>query len=334
MGKVCQVIAEAGVNHNGSMQLAIAMIDAAHAAGADYVKFQTFRAEKLVTRRAHTAEYQRINTGIVETQYEMLKRLELSEDGFRDLAEYCSKKGIGFLSTPFDIEAAYFLAGIGMTAMKVSSGDLTNLPLLRELAKIGLPVILSTGMATLGEVEAAVELLEKNRLSIEKMTILHCTTEYPAPFSEVNLRALRTLRTAFPGARIGYSDHTEGIAVSLSAASLGADLIEKHFTLDRAMKGPDHKASLEPSELLALVSSLQQIGVALGDGRKQPSASECKNIAVARKSIVAACFIRKGEIFTESNLTVRRPGSGRSPMLWDTLIGQPSPRDYEPDEMI
>lgn len=334
MSKVCQVIAEAGVNHNGSMQMAFALVDEAFVAGADFVKFQTFRAEKLVTRSAQTAQYQRRNTGSVESQYEMLKRLELPEGGFRELSGYCVEKGIGFLSTPFDIEAAYFLADLGMAAMKVSSGDLTNLPLLRELAKIGLPVILSTGMAMLGEVEAAVELLEHSGLSIGKISILHCTTEYPAPLDEVNLNAMVTLRAAFPGASIGYSDHTEGIAISLAAATMGADLIEKHFTLDRSMEGPDHRASLEPTELCSLVSGVRQIGMAMGDGRKRPSASERKNIEIARKSIVAACRINRGELFSEANLAVRRPGNGRSPMQWDALIGQLALRDYQQDEAI
>lgn len=334
MNSGCLVIAEAGVNHNGSMDLAFTLIDKACAAGADFVKFQTFSADKLVTLSAQTAEYQRRNTGSSESQYQMLKRLELPQEGFRELARYCTTKGIGFLSTPFDVESAYFLAGLGMPAMKVSSGDLTNFPFLRELARIGLPVILSTGMATLGDIESAVDLLERYGLAAHDITLLHCTTEYPAPLAEVNLKALNTLHSAFPLSPIGYSDHTEGIFISLAAAAMGAKVIEKHFTIDRSMDGPDHKASLEPMELSALVSGVRGIDLAMGDGRKRPSPSELKNMHVARKSIVAACYIRKGEVFSEDNLDVRRPGTGRSPMQWENLIGQQASRDYDTSELI
>lgn len=334
MSKTCQIIAEAGVNHNGSMEVAFALVDRAIAAGADFVKFQTFQADKLVTRGAPKADYQQRNSGGSESQYEMLKRLELPNEGFRELCVYCKEKGIGFLSTPFDIEAAHFLAGLGMSAMKVSSGDLTNLPFLRAIAGIELPVILSTGMANIGEVEDAVEALESRGLSLGEITILHCTTEYPAPPGEVNLRAMHTLRTVFPGATIGYSDHTQGIAISLAAVAMGAEVLEKHFTLDRTMAGPDHKASLEPDELSDLVAGAREISSAKGDGRKCPSPSEQKNISIARKSIVAARQIRKGEVFSELNLAVRRPGHGRSPMQWDSLIGQLATRDYDQDEMV
>lgn len=334
MKKACQIIAEAGVNHNGSIETAFMLVDAACQAGADYVKFQTFRADKLVTRSAKTADYQRRNLGGTDSQYEMLKKLELPDEGFRELAGYCARKGIGFLSTPFDIESARFLASLGMSAMKVSSGDLTNLPLLRELAFIGIPVILSTGMATIGDIEASVDLLERHGLALETISILHCTTEYPAPFAEVNLQVLQTFRSAFPFASIGYSDHTEGIAISLAAAALGAEWIEKHVTLDRSMPGPDHLASIEPDELKALVTGVRQIGQAMGDGRKKPTASELNNACVARKSIVAASNIKKGELFSVLNLTVQRPGNGLSPMLWDTVIGKPALRDYQKGVLI
>jgi N-acetylneuraminate synthase len=334
MRKECKIIAEAGVNHNGSMETAFALVDAACQAGADYVKFQTFRADRLVTRFARTADYQRRNLGGADSQYEMLKKLELPDEGFRELAGYCAKKGIGFLSTPFDIESARFLAGLGMPAMKVSSGDLTNLPLLRELAGIRLPVILSTGMATLGEVEASIDVLDRHGLAVEQLSILHCTTEYPAPFAEINLRVMQTFRAAFPFASIGYSDHTEGIAVSFAAAALGAEWLEKHVTLDRSMPGPDHRASIEPDELKALVRGVRQIGLAMGDGRKNPSASELNNAIAARKSIIAASPIVRGEPFSERNLTVQRPGNGISPMLWDALMGKPAMRDYDRGELI
>lgn len=334
MRKACKIIAEAGVNHNGSIETAFLLVDAAYRAGADYVKFQTFRADKLVTRSAKTADYQQRNLGGADSQYEMLKKLELPDEGFRELADYCVQKGIGFLSTPFDIESARFLASLDIAAMKVSSGDLTNLPLLRELAVIGKPVILSTGMATFGEIEASVDALERHGLALETLSILHCTTEYPAPYTEVNLQVLQTFRAVFPFASIGYSDHTEGIAISLAAAALGAEWIEKHVTLDRSMQGPDHLASIEPDELHALVNGVRQIGLAMGDGRKQPTASELNNACVARKSIVAACNVKKGELFSELNLTVQRPGNGINPMLWDAVIGKPALRDYQKGALI
>jgi len=330
----CMVIAEAGVNHNGSLELAFRLIDAAVAAGADVVKFQTFRAEALVTRAAPKAAYQKRSTDQAESQFDMLKRLELPESGFRELAAYCVTKRIGFLSTPFDIEAARFLASLGMGTFKVSSGDLTNIPFLRELAAFGLPIILSSGMATVGEIEQAVETIEHAGVPLEKLTLLHCTTEYPAPPQEVNLRAMGTLRAAFPGATIGYSDHTEGIDISIAAAALGAQVIEKHFTLDRGMEGPDHKASLEPAELASMVASIRRIESALGDGRKRPTASELPNRLIARKSIVAARPIAKGELFSAENLAIRRPGSGLSPAQWDDVVGHPAPRDYGQDEPL
>lgn len=334
MKQHCIVIAEAGVNHNGSLDLAYRLIDAAVEAGADFVKFQTFRAEALVTRAAPKADYQKRSTDRAESQFDMLKRLELPQSAFRELAAYCATKHIGFLSTPFDIESAHFLASLGMSAFKVSSGDLTNTPFLRELASFGLPMILSSGMATLGEIEQAVETLETAGIPAEKLTLLHCTTEYPAPPQEVNLRAMHTLRAAFPEATIGYSDHTEGIDISIASAALGAQVVEKHFTLDRSMEGPDHKASLEPQELALMVASIRRIESALGDGRKRPTASELPNRLIARKSIVAARPIAKGELFSTDNLSVRRPGSGLSPTQWDLVIGQPAPRDYQQDEPL
>ncbi|MFM0152677.1 N-acetylneuraminate synthase [Paraburkholderia sediminicola] len=334
MSERCIVIAEAGVNHNGSLDLAHRLVDVAAQAGADFVKFQTFRTEALVTRAAQKADYQKRTTGHTETQFEMLKKLELDENAFRELAAYAKLKGIGFLSTPFDIESARFLTTLGVSAFKVSSGDLTNIPFLRELAGMGLPIILSSGMATLGELEEAVDTCERSGVPIDKLTLLHCTTEYPAPAEEINLRAIQTIAAAFPGATFGYSDHTEGIEIPIAAVAMGAQVIEKHFTLDRAMEGPDHKASLEPTELAAMVRAIRRVAVALGDGRKRPTASELPNRQIARKSIVAARPIAKGETFTEQNLSIRRPGNGVSPARWDSLIGQPAVRDYAQDELI
>ncbi|PQV52507.1 N-acetylneuraminate synthase [Paraburkholderia sp. BL21I4N1] len=334
MSERCIVIAEAGVNHNGSLDLAHQLVDVAAQAGADFVKFQTFRTEALVTREAPKADYQKRTTGHTESQFEMLKRLELDENAFRELAVYAKSKGIGFLSTPFDIESARFLTTLGVSAFKVSSGDLTNIPFLRELASMGLPIILSSGMATLGELEEAVEACEQAGVPIDKLTLLHCTTEYPAPAEEINLRAMLTIAAAFPGATFGYSDHTEGIEIPIAAAAMGAQVVEKHFTLDRTMEGPDHKASLEPAELAAMVRAIRRVGVALGDGRKRPTASELPNRQIARKSLVAARPIAKGETFTAQNLSVRRPGNGISPARWDSVIGQPAARDYAQDELI
>jgi len=328
------VIAEAGVNHNGSLELAYRLVDVALASGADFVKFQTFRTEALVTREAPKADYQKRATGHVETQFEMLKRLELPKSAFAELAQYCAGKNIGFLSTPFDIDSARFLAGLGMSAFKVSSGDLTNMPFLRELGAMCSPIILSSGMATLGDIEDAVSTLERAGTSLDRITLLHCTTEYPAPVDEVNLRAMLTMAAAFPAATIGYSDHTEGIDIPIAAVALGARVIEKHFTLDRAMEGPDHKASLEPTELAAMVASIKRVSGALGNGRKLPSASEIPNRLIARKSIVAARPIVRGELLTADNLAVRRPGNGISPTRWDEMIGQPAARDYAQNEAI
>ena len=332
MSEHCLVIAEAGVNHNGSIDIARSLIDVAAKAGADFVKFQTFRTQYLVTRSAQKANYQKRATGHTESQFEMLRRLELEESEFCELAAYAKSKNIGFMSTPFDIESARFLAALGVSAFKVSSGDLTNIPFLRELAKMGLPMILSTGMANLGEVEEAVVTCESFGVPIEKLTILHCTTEYPAPVEEINLLAMQTIASAFPGAVIGYSDHSEGIEVPIAAVALGARVIEKHFTLDRNMEGPDHKASLEPVELESMVCAIRRVSLALGDGRKRATTSEMLNRDIARKSIVALTHIIKGDVFSEQNLCIRRPGNGISPSRWDELIGQTAARDYNPED--
>ncbi|WP_250499861.1 N-acetylneuraminate synthase [Caballeronia sp. GAWG1-5s-s] len=334
MNTSCTVIAEAGVNHNGSLDLAYQLIDAAAASGADYVKFQTFRAESLVTRRAPKAEYQKATTGDADSQFDMLKRLELPREAFGGLKKYCEQKNIEFMSTPFDLDAAHFLTDLGMKTFKVSSGDLTNIPFIREIGRIGRPVILSSGMATLGEIEDAVIALEDVGLPIGKITLLHCTTEYPAPPDEVNLLAMNTIRAAFPGAIIGYSDHTQGIDIPVAAAALGAQVIEKHFTLDRSMEGPDHRASLEPGELTAMIESIHRVTRALGDGRKRPTTSEIPNRLIARKSIVAATAIARGELFSADNLAVRRPGNGTSPARWDEIIGKPAARDYAQDDPV
>lgn len=326
------IIAEAGVNHNGSIELAKKLVDAAKDAGADYVKFQTFRAENLVTKSSRTASYQKTNCN-ADSQLDMLKKLELPFEAFAELSRYCTECGIGFMSTPFDAESINFLANLGMDFMKVPSGEITNLPYLRLVAKTRIPVIISSGMSTLGEIEAALNVFYENGYDSSEITLLHCNTEYPTPFTDVNLLAMVTLRDAF-GVATGYSDHTKGIEVPVAAAALGAVVIEKHFTIDRNLPGPDHVASLEPHELKAMVSSVRNVTDALGSPRKTVSPSERKNIAVARKSIVASRKITKGEIFSEDNLTVKRPGSGLSPMLWDLVIGKPAIKDFDTDELI
>ncbi len=326
------VIAEAGVNHNGSLKRAFEMVDAAKDAGADYVKFQTFKAERLVTHSAATAEYQQENCQAT-SQLEMLRALELSFDDFRLLADYCRERGIGFLSTPFDEESIDFLASLGMDYMKIPSGEITNLPYLRRIAATGIPAIISTGMSTMKEIGEALDVFYRAGYGHSALTLLHCTTEYPAPLQDVNLRAMVTIGREF-GVRYGYSDHTEGIDIPLGATALGASVIEKHFTLSRELPGPDHVASLEPDELREMIAGIRRIGIALGDGVKRVTASESKNLGVARKSIVAARPIREGEVFTEENLTVKRPGTGLSPMLWDSVIGTRATRSYSIDEQI
>lgn len=327
------IIAEAGVNHNGSLELAKKLIDEAVVAGADAVKFQTFKAELCISKNADKAEYQKQTTDKNESQFDMIKKLELNEYAHTELIKYCKIKNIMFLSTPFDLQSVDLLNGFGLEIFKIPSGEITNLPYLRKIASLNKKVILSTGMANLGEIEAALEILTKNGTLKENITVLHANTEYPTPFRDVNLKAMLTIRGAF-GVKVGYSDHTPGIEVPIAAVALGATVIEKHFTLDKTMPGPDHKASLEPSELQSMVKAIRNIEIALGDGIKKASSSESKNKPIARKSIVAKCDIKKGDLFSESNLTIKRPGSGISPMRWDKVIGLRATRDYKEDELI
>ena len=329
------IIAEAGVNHNGNEAIAHKLVDAAAEAGADAVKFQTFRASELVSASAPKALYQRRTTDVTESQLSMIRRLELDETAHRSLMEHCSQRGIRFLSSPFDLHSIDFLHSLGLEAFKIPSGEITNIPYLRRIGSCGVPVLLSTGMSVLGEIEKALEVLEHVGTPRERITLLHCTTEYPAPVGEINLRAMETLLQAFPGiAGVGYSDHTQGIHIPVAAAAMGACVIEKHFSLDRNMEGPDHKASLEPDELASMVRAIRDVERARGDGIKRPTDSELSNIRVARKSLVAARPIQKGEVFSEENLTVKRPGTGVSPLLWDDYIGRTALRNYQTDELI
>ena len=328
------IIAEAGVNHNGDIAKAKALIDKGAEAGVDYVKFQTFKAEKLVTKQAQRASYQDKNTQNNDSQYEMLKKLELSQALHQELMDYCNQKGVKFLSTGFDSESLVFLAQLGITIAKVPSGEITNLPYLRQVASLFPEVILSTGMATIDEIKDAVKVLIDNGVSKDKITILHCNTEYPTPMEDVNLKAMLHIQREL-GLPIGYSDHTLGIEVPIAAVALGATVIEKHFTLDKTLPGPDHKASLEPNELKAMVSAIRNIEKAIGgSGLKEVSKSEEKNKPIARKSILASTDIKKGNIFTPENLTVKRPGTGISPMQWDEVIGKEAKRDFEKDDLI
>ena len=329
------IIAEAGVNHNGSMTFAKQLVDKAVEAGVDYIKFQTFKAEKLVSKSAKQADYQKRNIGSSadDSQYNMLKKLELSEADHRELIEYCNQKGIKFFSTAFDMESIDYLHSLHLGLWKVPSGEITNYPYLKKIASYHEPVILSTGMCEIEDVSAAMNVLISNGVSRKDITILHCNTEYPTPFEDVNLRAMQALKDEFK-VEVGYSDHTKGIEVPIAAVALGATVIEKHFTLDCNMEGPDHKASLEPDELKAMVSSIRNIEQALGDGRKTVSASEKKNISIARKSIVASRAIKAGEILSEENLTVKRPGNGISPMKWDDIVGKAAIRDFAEEELI
>lgn len=327
------VIAEAGVNHNGCLDLAYKLVGVAVEAGADAVKFQTFKAEKVISRYAEKAEYQKATTDATESQLEMVKKLELNREAHEKLMAYCREKGIEFLSTPFDLESIDLLIELGIKTLKIPSGEITNLPYLRKVGALGKKVIMSTGMATLEEVRMALEVLLNGGAQKENITILHCNTEYPTPFEDVNLRAMLTMKDKL-GVRVGYSDHTLGIEVSVAAVALGAEVIEKHFTLDKTSEGPDHKASLEPDELKAMIRSIRNIERAMGSGVKHPSLSELKNIMIARKSIIAAKDIRKGEIFSEKNITVKRPGDGISPMEWDGVIGQVAMRNFKEDELI
>jgi N,N'-diacetyllegionaminate synthase len=327
------IIAEAGVNHNGSLELAKKLVDAAADAGADAVKFQTFKANNLVSKSAHKAEYQKQTTAADETQHAMLAKLELDDAAHRAIIEHCKRRQILFLSTPFEIESADMLEGLGMPIYKIPSGEITNLPYLRHISRLGKEIILSTGMSDLQEVENALRVLESEGTPRSKITVLHATTEYPCPIEDVNLKAMLTIQKAF-GVKVGYSDHTNGIEVPIAAVALGACVIEKHFTLDCTMDGPDHKASLEPGELKAMVSAIRNIEQALGDGLKRPSPSELKNIPIARKSLVAICDINKGDLFSEKNLGTKRPGHGISPMRWDEVIGKRACRDFLLDELI
>ena len=327
------IIAEAGVNHNGSIEIAKKLIDVAAEAGVDYVKFQTFKAENLVTKNTSKAEYQLINTDNSESQFDMLKRLELSYDDHIKLIDYCYFKKINFLSTAFDIESLEMLFDLGINLIKIPSGEISNVPLLRFIGSKNKEVILSTGMSTMEEIELSISFLISAGQEKNKITVLHCNTDYPTPFKDVNLLAMQTMKDKLE-VKIGYSDHTLGIEVPIAAVSLGASLIEKHFTIDRSLSGPDQKASLEPIELRTMVSSIRNIEAALGSTIKMPSVGESKNLLIARKSIVALNNIKKGEFFTEKNLTVKRPGTGISPFQWDEIIGKEAKRDYNLDDLI
>jgi N,N'-diacetyllegionaminate synthase len=327
------IIAEAGVNHKGSLDLAKKLIDVAAQAGADAVKFQTFKADKVISVFAPKAEYQKQPSSAHETQLEMVKKLELGETAHKELISYCRSQNIIFLSSPFDLESIDLLQKLGLEIFKIPSGEITNLPYLRKIGGLEKRVILSTGMANLGEIEDALDVLIAAGTNIDKITILHCNTEYPTPMLDVNLRAMLTIARAF-SVRVGYSDHTLGIEVPIAAVAMGASVIEKHFTLDKHMEGPDHRASLEPDELKAMVKAIRDIEKVLGNGIKKPSPSELKNKPIARKSIVAAKNIHKGELFTEDNLAVKRPGTGISPMRWDEVVGRRAVRDFQIDEEI
>ena len=327
------VIAEAGVNHNGSIETAKKLIDVAASAKVDFVKFQTFKAENLATKSADKAKYQKDLTDNKESQFEMLKKLELDFESHIELIKYCSHKKIKFLSTPFDIDSLNMLLKLDIPLIKIPSGELTNLPLLREIGKTKKPIIMSTGMATLDEIDSALKILYNSGAKKNKITVLHCNTEYPTPIKDVNLNAMLTIKKELKVA-VGYSDHTLGIDISLAAVVLGATIIEKHFSLDRMQPGPDHKASLMPDELINLVRSINKIEKALGNGEKTPSPSEKKNLFIARKSIVAKKNIDKNKFFTEQNLTTKRPGTGMSPMKWNKIIGQKSKKNYKIDEFI
>ena len=358
MKKTTLVIAEAGVNHNGSAEMALALVDAAAAAGADVVKFQTFKSELVISTRAEKAEYQKATTGTGENQLEMVRKLELDHATHHKLVERARARGIEFLSTPFDAVSVEFLvATLGLKRIKIPSGEITNGPLIVDVASRQVPVILSTGMATIGEIETALGALahgylgkppasrspadfraafrsSEGQAALQRnVVLLHCTTEYPAPDADCNLRAMDSMRAAF-GLPVGYSDHTSGIAIALAAVARGAAVIEKHFTLDSKLPGPDHRASLEPDQLTAMVQGIRSIDAALGDGIKRPQQSELKNLPIARKSLVAARAIKRGERFSPENVTPKRPGTGLSPMMYWDVLGRPAPRDYEADEIL
>lgn len=327
------IIAEAGVNHNGDVSLAKRMVDAAADCGADAVKFQSFSAARIISTFAPKAAYQKQTTGSEESQLDMVRRLELDAKAHEALLAHCRRRQIIFLSAPFDIESVDLLAGLGLSIFKIPSGEITNLPLLRKVGALGKRVLLSTGMADMAEVQAALDVLEASGTSRSDVTVLHCNTEYPTPYDDVNLAAMLTIRDAL-GAAVGYSDHTPGIEVAIAAAALGAVVIEKHFTLDKNMPGPDHRASLEPVELTAMVRAIRNVERAMGHGIKRPSSSELPNRAVARKSIVAARPIRRGQVLTHDDVAIKRPGTGISPMLWDDICGKTAARDFAEDELI
>ena len=328
------IIAEAGVNHNGSLDLAKQLVDKAVEAGVDYIKFQTFKTEKLVAKSAQMASYQKRNIGTEDnSQFAMLKKLELTPAQHEELVAYCREKGIKFFSTAFDLDSIDYLHSLDLGLWKIPSGEITNYPYIKKIAQYGEPIIISTGMCEMSDIEAAVKAIKANQSKPAPITILHCNTEYPTPFQDVNLKAMDSIREKF-GVEVGYSDHTKGIEVPIAAVALGATVIEKHFTLDRNMEGPDHKASLEPDELKAMVSAIRNIEQALGDGVKKVTASEKGNIAVARKSIVASRDIKQGETLSEENLTVKRPGTGINPMRWEEVIGQKAIRDFREEELI
>lgn len=327
------IIAEAGVNHNGSIELAKKLIEVASQAGADAVKFQTFKAEKLLSKNADKADYQKQTTDKTESQFDMIKKLELDLDTHKELISYCITKNIMFLSTPFDHGSIELLNDLGLEIFKIPSGEITNLPYLRHIGKLCKKVILSTGMADIGEIEDALDILISLGTKKENITVLHANTMYPTPMEDVNLKAMVTIGNTFDIA-FGYSDHTLGIEVDIAAVAMGATVIEKHFTLDKTMEGPDHKASLEPDELKAMVKAIRNIELALGSSIKKPSKSEIPNMQVARKSIVASKNIQKGEIFTDENLAIKRPGNGISPMRWDEIVGTVASKEYKEDELI
>ena len=327
------IIAEAGVNHNGDMAMARDMVRAAREAGADYVKFQTAVPELVISSIAPKAAYQEETTGTGESQLEMCKRIHLPLTAYAELAELCRREGIGFMSTPFDLVSIDALVPLGQDWWKIPSGEITNLPYLRRIASLKRPVIMSTGMSRLDEVERAVEILTADGLPLDRVALLHCNTQYPTPMADVNLRAMESLRRLTTGP-VGYSDHTVGIEVPVAAVAMGAQIIEKHFTLDKNLPGPDHRASLDPAELASMVKAIRNIELALGSAEKRPSPSETPNIEIARKSIVAARDIKAGETFTEENITVKRPGGGLSPMMWDTVLGQVAVRDFKYDSLI
>lgn len=327
------IIAEAGVNHNGDINLAKKLIDFAADAGVDAVKFQTFKAEKGISKFAQKAEYQKASTDKSESQLEMIKRLELDENSHIELISYCKSKPITFLSTPFDIDSIDMLVKLGLETYKIPSGEITNLPYLRKIGALNKKIIISTGMCNLDEIKAALDVIVKSGTKGENISVLHCNTEYPTPYDDVNLRAIQTLAAEL-GMEVGYSDHTLGIEIPIAAVAMGATIIEKHFTLDKNMEGPDHKASLNPQELKQMVMAIRNVEMALGDGIKKPSPSEKKNVKISRKSIVALTSIKKGDILSEKNITVKRPGSGISPMQWDSVIGQIAKKDFEEDELL